>query len=181
MDKKLHLVVATAIIARKASFPKDGLSSRTEYLILKRAPHEKAYPNKWTVPGGKLKKEEYIDTPRTTKDAWYYALEKSLRREIREEANLEVGDLKYLLDLVFIRPDDVPVITLSFWAEYKSGETRLSEDHTDYFWGTIEELKDYDLIEGIYDEIGMVDNLINDKPINKGIERILYETAQRQS
>ncbi|MBI4836943.1 MAG: NUDIX domain-containing protein [Candidatus Portnoybacteria bacterium] len=172
MDKKLHLVVATAIIARKRPALKDNHSGETEYLILKRAPHEKAYPNRWTVPGGKLKKEEYIDTPKTTKDAWYYALDKSLRREIREEANLEVGDLRYLLDLVFIRPDDIPVVTLSFWGEYKSGKTELSEDHTDYFWGTVEELKDYDLIEGIYDEIRMVDNLIDEKTINDGIEGI---------
>jgi 8-oxo-dGTP pyrophosphatase MutT (NUDIX family) len=141
-------------------------------LILKRAPHEKAYPNKWTVPGGKLKKEEYINAPKTTQDAWYYALDKSLRREIREEANLEVGDLKYLLDLVFIRPDAIPVITLSFWAEYKSGEVKkIENDFTDYFWGTTEELKDYDLIEGIYHEIGMVDNLINGRPIDGGTEK----------
>lgn len=157
-------MVATAIIARKKT------SGDTEYLIIKRAPHEKVYPNRWTVPGGKLKKEEYIDTPKTTKDAWYYALDKSLRREIQEEASLEVGDLKYLLDLVFIRPDEVPVITLSFWAEYKSGETKLSEDHTDYFWGTVEELKEYDLIEGIHDEIKMVDNLIRKKTISGGTE-----------
>ena len=80
-----------------------------------------------------------------------------MRREIKEECNLEVGELKYLLDLVFIRPDQIPVLTLSFYADYKSGEVELEEDFTDYFWGTIEELKEYDLIEGIYDEIKMVD------------------------
>jgi ADP-ribose pyrophosphatase YjhB (NUDIX family) len=122
--------------------------------------------------------------PKTTKDAWYFALEKSLRREIKEETGLEVGDLKYLLNLTFIRPDDVPVITLSFWAEYepqknslgnnqeKSGEVKLDDDNVEYFWGTVEELKDYDLIEGIYDEIRMVDNLLSGKAINDGVEKV---------
>ena len=126
-------------------------------MIIKRAGHEKVYPNKWTVPGGKLKPKDYLDTPKTTKDAWYNVVDKDLRREIKEECNLEVGELKYLLDLVFIRPDQIPVLTLSFYADYKSGEVELEEDFTDYFWGTIEELKEYDLIEGIYDEIKMVD------------------------
>jgi len=68
-----------------------------------------------------------------------------------------------LCDLAFVRPDDIPVLTLSFWAEYKSGEVKLEDDFTDYFWGTIEELKDYDLIEGIYDEIKMADEKLRIK------------------
>jgi len=152
MQKNLHLITATAIIA------KDG-----KYLVLKRAPHEKVFPNKWTVPGGKLKPEDYIYSPRTTKEAWYFVVDKILRREIKEECNLEVGKLKYLLDLIFIRPDDVPVITLSYYADYKSGEVELEADFTEYFWGTVEELKDYDLISGIYDEIKMVDEKLRTK------------------
>src|SRR4030042_2283912 len=149
MQKNLHLVVATAIIV------KDG-----KYLILKRAGHEKVYPNRWTVPGGKIKPKDYMDLPKTTDDAWYSVIDKSLRREIKEECNLEVGELKYLCDLTFIRPDNIPVLTLSYWAEYKSGEVKLEEDFTEYFWGNVEELKDYDLIEGIYDEIKMVDGIL---------------------
>ena len=168
MDRELHRIVSTCIIV------KDG-----KYLILKRSPHKKVYPGKWTVPGGGLEVDDYINTPKTTKDVWYFALEKSLRREVKEETGLEVGDLKYLLDLTFIRPDDIPVITFSFWAEYEpqkgslgnnqeqSGEVELDEDNVEYFWGTLEELKEYDLIEGIYDEIEMVDNLIGGKTINE--------------
>jgi 8-oxo-dGTP pyrophosphatase MutT (NUDIX family) len=154
-NKNLHRITATAIIVKNG-----------KYLILKRAPHKKVFPNKWTVPGGGLEEEDYIKTPRTTKDAWYFVVEKFLRREIKEECNLEVGELKYLLDLVFIRPDNIPVLTLSYWAEYKSGEVKLGEDEVDYFWGTAEELKDYDLIEGIYDEIKMVDVILTGKNQN---------------
>ncbi len=161
MDKELHRIVSTCIIVKGG-----------KYLILKRGPHKKVYPGKWTVPGGGLEVDDYINTPKTTKDAWYFALEKSLRREVKEEAGLEVGDLKYLLDLAFIRPDDIPVITFSFWAEHQSGEVELDGDNVEYFWGTPAELKEYDLIEGIYDEIKMVDNLIGGKTVNGRIEKL---------
>ena len=48
LDPRLHFVTATAIIAKKDS------KNPPRFLIAKRAPHEKAFPNKWTVPGGKL-------------------------------------------------------------------------------------------------------------------------------
>ena len=54
LDPRLHFVVATAIVV------KDG-----KFLIVKRAPHEKAFPNRWTVPGGKLVLNEYKILPTT--------------------------------------------------------------------------------------------------------------------
>jgi len=50
-DPRLHFVVATAIIVRDLAAAARG---NGRYLIAKRAPHEKAFPNLWTVPGGKL-------------------------------------------------------------------------------------------------------------------------------
>jgi 8-oxo-dGTP pyrophosphatase MutT (NUDIX family) len=85
-----------------------------------------------------------------------------LRREIKEEVNLEVKKLSYLLDMVFIRPDGIPVITLSFWAHYKSGKVKLDEDSIDYKWVTLKEAKEYDLIDGIWEEIEMVDKILKE-------------------
>ena len=61
---------------------------------------------------------------------WYYALENSLRREIKEEAGIEVGKIK------------------------------LDHESVSHAWATCEELHNHDLIEGIADEIKMVDELI---------------------
>ena len=77
-----------------------------------------------------------------------------------EEANLEVDKLNYLVDITFIRPDGIPVVILSYWAEYKSGEAKAGEDNIDYAWATLEEAKNYDLIEGILEEIEMVDKIL---------------------
>ena len=148
-DKELHRISSTAIIY------KDG-----KYLLLRRSLEKKAFPGKWTVPGGGLEVDDYINTPKTTGDHWYFAAENSLRREIKEESNLEVGKIKYLLDIAFIRPDGIPIIILSFYCPYKSGEVKLDEDSIDYAWVTYEEAKNYDMVEGLLEEIEMVEKIL---------------------
>ena len=152
-DKELHRVTVTAIIH------KDG-----KYLITKRSHRKKSFPNKWTVPGGGLEVDDYInDKPDTISGQWYYAIEKTLRREVREEVNLEIEKPNYLLDLAFITPDGQPCIVLSYWAEYKSGEVKLDDDSIEYKWVSLEEAKEYDLIKGIWEEIKMADKIIKNK------------------
>lgn len=155
-SNKSHYVVATGIIV------KDG-----KYLITKRSPYEKAFPNSWTVPGGKLEVNDYKDKPKDTNSHWYNILENLLKREIKEETGLDIKDIKYLTSLTFIRPDNVPVIVISFFADYHSGEIKLCQDLTNYTWVTLEEAKDYDLIEGIYEELVMLDNLLKGNKINE--------------
>lgn len=149
-NKELHRITSTAIIY------KDG-----KYLITRRALNKKAFPGKWTVPGGGLETDDYTNTPANKDGLWYNAIEKSLRREVKEEVSLEVGELHYLLDIVFIRPDGIPAIILSWYCPYKSGEVKLDEDGIDYAWVTLEEAKNYDLVDGIWEEIEMVNKRLN--------------------
>lgn len=152
-NQELHRIALTAIIH------KDG-----KYLITQRSLNKKAFPGEWTVPGGGLETDDYINTPPTTPAGqWYNAVEEALRREIREEVNLEVDKPKYLLDLTFIRPDGVPVVVLSYYCNYLSGEVKLDDDAVDYAWVTLEEAKKYDLIDGILEEIEMVEKIQNGK------------------
>ncbi|MEK7652878.1 MAG: NUDIX domain-containing protein [Patescibacteria group bacterium] len=152
-DKELHRITSTAII-----YKEEG--GQFKYLITRRSLSKKSFPGKWTVPGGGLETDDYTNTPKTTNYHWYFAIENSLRREIREEVNLEVGRVKYLLDMAFIIPDGTPAIILSFYADYKSGEVKLDEDSIDHAWATCEECKNYDLIEGILAEIEMVERIL---------------------
>lgn len=163
LDPRLHFVVITGIIARPRTRAKHGTGQeRTiyEFLIAKRAAHEKAFPNRWTVPGGKLVLSEYKDLPKTTPDAWYNIAEWVLKKEIKEEVSLEVGKPQYLTDMTFVRPDGYPVLVLSYWCWYKSGEVKLCKDLTEHAWVTVEEAKNYDLIEGIWEEIRDVGALL---------------------
>ena len=150
-DNERHRIVLTCIIH-------DG---RGRYLATKRAPTKKVFPNRWTVPGGGLEPNDYLKTKKTTKDAWYFVVEKALRREIKEEVNLEIKKPQFLMDLVFIRPDKVPVLTLSYMAKRKSGTVRLEEvDSTEFRWATVQECKKLDFIDGIFEEIAYADKIL---------------------
>ena len=151
LARELHRVAITVIIHNK----------KGEFLITKRAPHKKVHPNRWTVPGGGLHMDDYINEPQTHGNAgWYNAVEKALQREISEEVRVKIGTPKYLLNLTFIRPDNVPVLVLSYYAPYVSGTVKLDEDSVEYTWASLAEAKKLDLIEGIYQELADVAKLL---------------------
>src|SRR3989344_5189391 len=146
---KAHYITATAIIV------KDG-----KFLITKRSPKEKAFPGLWTVPGGKLETKDYKERPKDTEDCWYNTIENLLKREVKEETNLEIKNIDYLTSLTFIRPDNIPVVVLSFSADYHDCEVKLSPEMTEYAWVSLEEAKNYELIDGIYEELEILDNYL---------------------
>lgn len=155
-NKELHRISSTAIIYRGR-----------EFLLLRRSLDKKAFPGKWTVPGGGLEVDDYIKTSKTSSELWYFAVENSLRREIKEECNLQVGKIKYLLDIAFIRPDGVPVVILSFYCPYKSGKVKLDKDNIDFAWVTFSQARKYDLVEGLLGELAMVDKIVRGADENK--------------
>lgn len=148
-NQELHRIALTAIIYKGNKF-----------LITKRSDNKKAFPGKWTVPGGGLETDDYTNTQPTFDNQWYLAVENALRRELREEVGLEIEKPQFLLDLCLIRPDGIPVVVLSYMAEYKSGNVKLDEDSTEFVWVTYEEAKNYDLIEGILGELEMADKIL---------------------
>jgi 8-oxo-dGTP pyrophosphatase MutT (NUDIX family) len=156
-DKELHKIALTAIIYKKRG-------ADLEYLITQRSSAEEDFKHRWHVPGGKLSADDYMNAKPTTKEGqWYNVLDSTLRREVREEVNLEIQKPEYLLDLVFINKKRIPVVVLSYYAEYESGEVKLDEDSMDYKWVTLKEAKNYDLIAGIWEEIEMVDKILKNK------------------
>ena len=84
---------------------------------------------------------------------------------MREETGIEVKNINYLTDMVFIRPDGILTVIVSLFAEYHAGEIKLSPELTEYAWVTLEEAKKYDLIEGIYEELEMLDKLMKSEHV----------------
>jgi 8-oxo-dGTP pyrophosphatase MutT (NUDIX family) len=158
-QKDLHRIVLTAIIYR----PKED--GGFEYLVTKRSPDKKVYPNLWTVPGGGLEAGDYENKEKTTSEGWYFVLEDVLRREVRTEVNIEIGKPKYLLDLIFIRPDGVPVVTLSYYVPFIGGEVKLVDEEeggdTEFRWITPTEALEIEMIPGIPQEIEAVDRILS--------------------
>lgn len=146
---KFHFVSATVII----------VNGEGKFLIARRAGWEKAFPSKWTVPGGKLEVLNYVLKQKDTGGHWYNVLENLAKREVMEEVGLEIKNIGYVTSLAFVRPDEIPVVVLSYYAELADDNAVISLDKslTDYKWVTLEEAKEYDLIEGIYEELEMLD------------------------
>lgn len=147
-NKLLHEVVITAIIVKD-----------NRYLITRRSPNKKRFPGMWTVPGGKLETNDYINLPKETKDYWYNVLEKVLKREVMEEVGLEIKNIEYVTSLATVHGDGNPSLVISAMADWASGEVTLQKDETDKFeWVSLEESKKFELLDGIYDELIMADN-----------------------
>lgn len=150
---KLFYFVANVIVYRE----RDG-----RCLILKRGSGEKVHPGKYCVPGGKLEWNN-LDLKKPTRmngEVLDYenAVEELLAREVMEEAGIKLRrGLVYINSVAFVRPDEIPVVLIKFAAKYDSGDVRIERgSFTDHAWVNEQEVKDYDCIEGIKDEISQV-------------------------
>lgn len=103
------------------------IEQKGKYLFLRRSKAFKVGPQKWDIPGGRIKPEE------TLADA--------LAREIYEETSLKLERIITLLAAqdIFISSADVHVVRLTYRAA-AAGEVVLSDEHDDYRWMTIEEV-----------------------------------------
>lgn len=131
MSNKEHIVAITAFIKNKEG---------NKFLIAKRHRNEIAFPGKWAFPGGKVERGQTIlDT---------------LKREVEEEVGLKIeNEKRYLKDFTFIRPDDKNVVGLCFLVKAKEEKVILSKDFEEFAWITPAELKDFDHIEGMEEEV----------------------------
>jgi 8-oxo-dGTP pyrophosphatase MutT (NUDIX family) len=146
-NQYLHEVAITAIIV------KDG-----KYLITRRSPNKRRFPGMWTVPGGKMEANDYLQLPKDTEFYWYNVLERTLRREVGEEVGIDINNIEYVTSLATVHVDGSPSLVISCMADYVSGDIKLQLEENDQFaWVNLEEAKNYQLIDGIYDELLMVD------------------------
>tara|TARA_Y100000310_G_C20579392_1_gene762184 strand:- start:314 stop:697 length:384 start_codon:yes stop_codon:yes gene_type:complete len=103
-----------------------------EVLLLKRVSPQISYPGLWGFPGGKRDGDE--------------SFEDCAIRETKEEANLEVTNLKY------VGTEPRPIGSFGFVWVYTSrsfyGDVKLDFEHTDYEWVTRENLSNYNIIPG---------------------------------
>jgi mutator protein MutT len=149
MSDKTHQIAVTGIIR----------NTNGKYLICKRSPNEKAFPSKWCVPGGKIETKDFINTQKDTQDHWFDIFEKTLIREVQEEVGLQIKNIGYISNLAFIHPNGNSSMIVSLHADHHEGEVQLQEDElTEHAWVSLEEAKDYDLIENIWEQIEKCDN-----------------------
>ena len=126
-------------------------------LILQRSFKEIAHPGLWGVVGGKMEWSELKTNPPTRQNFdisdWEGLLEQSLFREAKEESGLVVIDPRYLFSIVYLRPDNIPVVLLKFAVKYKKGKVSIPKDFEDFAWVDAKEVKKYKCIQGIDKEV----------------------------
>jgi len=82
------------------------------YLMAVRSEQETHAPGAMSFPGGKVENAGVAAN----------VLEETARREVREEAGVEIGDeIVYLESKSFIADDGQPVVDIVFLAQYASG------------------------------------------------------------
>ena len=149
-ENKLFYFVANVVVYRES----DG-----RCLILQRSNTEKVHPGRYGVIGGKLEWEDLdIDKPtRLNGDVLDFedAVEDLLVRETLEEAGIEIEpDILYINSVAFVRPDETPVELVKFAAKYKSGEVKPEAGaFINHAWVNEEEVKNYECIDGIAEEV----------------------------
>lgn len=99
-------------------------------LVVQRS-EEMRLPNKWEFPGGKIEKNE--------------TEEECIRREIKEELNIEIELVQRLTSTTFNYPN-LYIKLIPFLANYSSGELKLAE-HKSFQWLVKEELLELDWAE----------------------------------
>ena len=97
-----------------------------EILVLKRHPKSRTDPDTWELPGGKMESGEFFDD--------------ALVREIKEETNLDcrVGDLAIAIQHDYPYKRTVQMI---MYLDDVKGEFRISDEHTDGKFASIDEIK----------------------------------------
>lgn len=101
-------------------------NNANEILIVKRHPKSRTDPKMWELPGGKVEKGEFFAD--------------ALVREIKEETNLdvEVGDFAEAIQNDYMHKRTVQ---LMMYLEDVKGEVKISDEHTDWMWASLEKIK----------------------------------------
>ena len=120
--------------AIKAIILKDG-----KVLIMKRSMKEDHAQGSWDIPGGKI---DFGENPIDC-----------LNREVMEESGLEVEIIKLMRVWSFLKNPQTQIIGITMLCKYKSGEVKLSEEHTDFKWIEPKEINDYDALYGVKKDV----------------------------
>ena len=116
------------------------LQNKTKkYLTIRRS--VKKYPNvpdHWECAGGRI-------NPGTI-------LLENLKREVSEETGLEItGEPKLLAAQDIIRPHK-HIVRLTYFG-FADGEVKLSDEHTEYKWLSLEEIKKLEPLDKYFKEV----------------------------
>jgi len=106
-------------------------NSDGKILVLKRAVDARVRPGKWDLPGGMIEEEENPNT--------------AILREIKEETAINCTSAS----IVYISTELSPAYILTFFyvSKYEDEVIMISDEHTEFNWISIQNLKKLELPE----------------------------------
>ena len=122
------------------------IKNKDKFLVIKRKASSKIHPGLWMFPGGKVEEEEDIIS--------------ALKREVKEETNLDITILKKLSDFEYPRPDGNITLGQCFLASADSTKVKINEELEDYTWITKEDFKNYSHLPELDNEINKAFSLL---------------------
>lgn len=104
--------------------------NKDKILIGKRSFDEDIFPSLWGIPGGTL---ELTDKN----------LENALSREIMEEVNIVIENIKFIKNNIRLK-DDSGILYLMCTADYKNGKIQANDGTEKVLWLNIEDINLYE-------------------------------------
>ncbi|HWQ48136.1 MAG TPA: NUDIX domain-containing protein [Methanosarcina sp.] len=100
-------------------------NEKGEFLLLRRSENSHSNPGKWDLPGGKLVRGEI--------------LEEAVVREVREETGISIVSGEIAGYATFELPEK-KVIAVIYDGGYLIADVKLSHEHLEYVWSSLENL-----------------------------------------
>ncbi len=125
MDKKWVIVNVEGAIYKE-----------DKWLMIKRGQGESHAPGRIALVGGKVEEAAEFEIS-------MHILERTLKREIKEEVGIEVEDkMSYIVSTSFISDSGNPVVNVVFLCKYKSGDARVQDPNEieEVYWMTLDEI-----------------------------------------
>ena len=114
------------------------VKNKDKFLILKKSPDDRNYPNRWSFCSGFIKEFE--------------PAEDACLREAKEETGLDVKITRTGKILEVIDNDKRWVVAV-YLCETDKTDVKLCHENVDYKWVTLDEMKDYEFVPGIREDL----------------------------
>ncbi len=118
---------------------KGAVFYNNKFLLIKRSNQSRGEHGFWEFPGGRM---EFGEIP-----------EETLDRELLEEVGLRVKIIKPVDTWSFCRDESTQIVGITYLCHADTGEVKLSEEHVDFAWVTIENIRNYNVKPNIIDQI----------------------------
>lgn len=110
-----------------------------KFLLMKRSKLARGEHGFWELPGGGL---DFGEAP-----------EEALKREIEEEAQMEVEVVKPLSVWHYIRKEEVQIIGFTYLCKAKENEVILSDEHLEHTWTQYQDINDFKIFPELSEEM----------------------------